>query len=143
MAKAEAYDGRIIVDSLGIDDLTGIEAFTPIDTLDCSFNHLDSLDVGSNTALVYLDCSNSDDFLVSLNVSSNPALMAFYCNGVGLSSLNIQNGNNPNMDSFNASDNPNPTCIQVYDPAWATEHWNNYIDPIATSVPIAPIAFQQ
>ncbi|MCK4466266.1 MAG: hypothetical protein KAU83_11195 [Bacteroidales bacterium] len=40
----------------GISDMTGIEFFVNLDTLDCSFNRLASLDFSNNTALKFLDC---------------------------------------------------------------------------------------
>jgi len=43
----------------GIADLTGIEAFTYLDTLKCNNNRLTSLDVSANTALKYLACRNN------------------------------------------------------------------------------------
>ena len=51
----------------GISDLTGIEDFTALGTLSCSYNQLTSLDVSQNTALTNLSCSNNQ--LTSLDVS--------------------------------------------------------------------------
>ena len=50
-----------------ITDLTGIEFFTALTTLNCSKNQLKALNVTSNTALTYLDCSGNQ--LTSLNLS--------------------------------------------------------------------------
>ena len=41
-----------------ISDLTGIEHFTALEELDCSYNNLTSLDVSKNTELKTLDCSD-------------------------------------------------------------------------------------
>src|SRR5665647_859011 len=43
--EASAYAGSISVNSQSIADLTGIEAFTNITSLDCSSNSLEGLDV--------------------------------------------------------------------------------------------------
>ena len=44
---------------LNITDLTGIEAFVALDSLNCSFNQISGLDVSSNIALTYLNCSGN------------------------------------------------------------------------------------
>ena len=70
-----------------ITDLTGIEAFTALTYLDCSFNGLTSLDVSQNTALTYLDCSYNQ--LTSLDVSQNTALESLDCENNQLTSLDV------------------------------------------------------
>jgi len=60
-----------------ISDLKGIEHFTNLETLICSFNRLKSLDVSNNTALILLKCHGNK--LTSLNVSSNTALEKLNC----------------------------------------------------------------
>ena len=65
-SEAAAYTGTIDVSGLGITNLTGIEAFTAITVLDCSFNLLTSLDVLANTALVTLKCQSNS--LTSLEI---------------------------------------------------------------------------
>ena len=68
-----------------ISDLTGIEAFTALDTLWCGINQLDSLDVSSNTALTSLSCGLNQ--LTSLTVGSNTALIYLDCHLNQLTSL--------------------------------------------------------
>ena len=51
-----------------IKDITGIEAFIKLDSLDCGINLLTSLDVSNNTALNYLSCGGNQ--LTSLDVSN-------------------------------------------------------------------------
>ena len=53
----------------GISDLTGIEAFTSLTSLDCRFNNLTSLDVTSNVGLTYIDFSSNQ--LTSIDLSNN------------------------------------------------------------------------
>ena len=60
-------------------DLTGIEYFTELKTLDCSSSYLTELDLSKNTALMDLDCSNS--FLTTLDVSQNTVLENLDCSG--------------------------------------------------------------
>lgn len=78
VAEAQAYDGAIAIFDRGISDLTGIEAFPGLDSLDCSYiGILSTLDVSANPALEYLICN--DNQLASLDVSMNPALKELRC----------------------------------------------------------------
>ena len=52
-----------------ISNLTGIEGFTSLKTLNCSSNSLKTLDLTQNVALTALDCSTNS--LTSLNLSKN------------------------------------------------------------------------
>ncbi|MBR5633663.1 MAG: leucine-rich repeat domain-containing protein, partial [Prevotella sp.] len=70
-----------------IADLTGIEHFTALKTLDCFDNKMTSLDVSKNTALTDLDCSNNQ--LTSLDVSKNTALEWLECYDNQLTSLDL------------------------------------------------------
>ena len=86
ISEANAYTGAIDVSNLGINNLTGIAAFTAITSLDCSNNQLSQLDISNNTALINFRCTN----------------------------------------------NPNLSCIQVWDVAYANTNWtaaNSSIDP--------------
>ena len=70
-----------------ISDLTGIEDFTALTYLNCSYNQLTSLDVSSNTALTYLNCW--DNYLTSLNVMNNTSLDTLDCGKNLLGSLDV------------------------------------------------------
>ncbi len=93
-----------------ITDLTGIEAFINLDTLDitntqatsldvstctslsklyCAGNQLDSLDVSGCTALTNLSCCCNQ--LNSLDISNNTSLSYLECHNNELTSLNISN----------------------------------------------------
>jgi hypothetical protein len=73
----------------GISDLTGIEAFINLITLECNDNLLTSLDVSNNTALTGLFCGYNQ--LTSLDVSNNTALNILYCYFNHLTSLDVSN----------------------------------------------------
>lgn len=60
-----------------IEDLTGIENFDSLKTLNCSNNRLNSIDLSNNVKLINLDCSAN--LLDSLNLSSNTSLENLYC----------------------------------------------------------------
>jgi len=87
VSEANTYTGGINCYDENISDLTGIEAFTTLTELDCSFNELTSLDVTTNTALEVLGCRYNQ--LTSLDVSSNTALEVLYCTDNQLESLDV------------------------------------------------------
>ncbi len=75
-------------DNIGnIESLKGIEAFINLDTLICSYNAINNLDVTNNSMLSLLNCSNNQ--LNSLNVNSNNRLLSLYCNDNQLTDLDV------------------------------------------------------
>jgi Leucine-rich repeat (LRR) protein len=98
-------------------DLTGIEDFTALTYLDCSWNQIANIDVSNNSALTYLDCSENAQLfpfgslnvngltgltyldcsenggLITLDISTNTALTYLDCsgNGYALASLDVSN----------------------------------------------------
>ena len=92
------------ISNLSITDLTGIEDFIALQTLNCSINQISSLDLSENVALTNLNCSSNS-----------------------LSYLNVKNGNNSNIPTanFNATNNSNLTCILVDDATYSTTNWTN------------------
>ena len=68
-------------------DLTGIEDFTALITLECSYNQITSLDVSQNSALTSLNCRSNQ--LTSLDVSNNTALIELHCAQNQLTSLEV------------------------------------------------------
>jgi hypothetical protein len=80
------------INGWGISDLTGIEYFTSLIALDCSYNLLTKLDLSENKALERLDCSNNR--LASLNLSGNPNLRELICNDNRLTALDLSNNRN-------------------------------------------------
>ena len=106
-----------------------VSSNTLLTNLFCSTNQLTNLNVRSNTALIQLICDQNQ--LTSLDVSFNPVLTYLGCSQNLLTSLNVKNGNNTNFSYFNATNNPNLTCIEVDDTAWSTTNWTN-IDAVAS-----------
>ncbi len=78
-----------VLASINVDRLVNLEKF------DCSLNQLGSLDVTSNSNLKELYCQ-SNNFIQD--------------------KLNIQNGANQILENFNATNNPDLSCILVDDP---------------------------
>ena len=84
---------------------------TVLKNLYCQQNLLVNLDVNQNTALADLRCYQNQ--LTTLDVSKNTALTILYCLNNQLTSLNLKNGQNSKITSFDVTNNPNLTCIQV------------------------------
>lgn len=74
---------------LNIHTLDGIQYFPMLESLDCSWNKLVSLDLSQNKNLTYLECHNNP--LVQLNVSENTRLTGLICNQCRITSLDLRN----------------------------------------------------
>ena len=121
----------LTVNNENVSDLTGIEDFTSLTYLQCTYLQLTSLDVSNNTALIYLHCFNNN--LSSLDVSNNTDLIHLNCRNNDLTSLDIRNGNNTNFTNFYSMGNPDLTCIYVDDAAYSTTNWTS-VDANSTFV---------
>ncbi|MBF4519047.1 T9SS type A sorting domain-containing protein [Flavobacterium sp. ANB] len=96
----------------------------------CYANQLTSLSVTTNTKLTRLYCQENQ--ITSLDISTNTALKEFFCRSNQLTSLNLKNGTSSSITSFNATSNPNLTCIQVDDVAYFNTNWATQKDATAT-----------
>ncbi|QCX01642.1 T9SS type A sorting domain-containing protein [Aggregatimonas sangjinii] len=91
---------------------------TMLRILNCGFNQITSLDVSNNTLLTSLNARFNQ--LAGLDLSQNPLLEGIVLDrNPLLASLNLRNGNNSIITGFDASVNPNLSCIQVDDVAFA------------------------
>ncbi len=91
------------IESKNIIDLTGIEGFVSLETLDVKNNQLTGLDLSANSTLIELNCSNNQ-----------------------LAGLNVKNGNNQILTVFSAINNPDLQCIKVDDETVANEGLEPY-----------------
>jgi len=111
--EAAAYKGFINIPwhlQPNITNITGLEAFINIDSLDCSgHGGFTSLDVSKNTALIYLDCSYNQ--LASLDVSKNTKLKTLSCSPNNLTSLDVSK--NIALTYLICDDNPQLTSLDV------------------------------
>ncbi|WP_178987860.1 T9SS type A sorting domain-containing protein [Winogradskyella schleiferi] len=101
------------ISNLAIADLTGIQDFEDLIDLNISYNILTNIDLSNNTDLEILDCSNNE--ITDLDLTLNAALTSLLCNDNSLLTINIENGNNGALTTFNATNNPNLYCINVDD----------------------------
>lgn len=95
----------------------------------CSNNTISNLDVSQNPNLQYFFCDLNA--LTSLDVSQNSNLIVLQCESNSLSALNMKNISSSTLTTFDATSNPNLTCIEVDDVADATANWTN-IDATAS-----------
>jgi hypothetical protein len=106
-------------------DITSLDLSncTSLAHLSCVANELNSLDVSNCTSLGNLYCALNN--ISVLDLGANTSLQLLNCSSNNLSILNMANGNNVNVSTFNATGNPNLTCIQVDDAAWSTTNWTS------------------
>ena len=117
-------------------DLTGIEYFTELKTLDCSSSYLTELDLSKNTALMDLDCSNS--FLTTLDLSENKALELLWVYGNDLTTLDLSQ--NAELQNLNCSGQSvrlemerNPDETWSADLAALVAGWKEHFETITVS----------
>ena len=96
--------------SSSISNLTGIESFINLTSLNCSYNQITSLNFENNVDLTYLDCSFNS--LLDLDVSNNINLERLFCQNNNISNLNVNNS--VNLNFLNCADN-NLSTIDVSD----------------------------
>jgi len=112
VSEANSFVGGIDCSNMNISDLTGIEYFSALTSLQCENNQLTTLDLSQNTVLLYFTCSNNQ--LTSIDVSNSTALKHLRCDWNQLTSLDISNNPdltefdcfNNNITSLDASNNP-------------------------------------
>ena len=89
-----------------VGDLTGLEAFINLNTLELFFPSVIYIDISPMLNLIFLRI----------------------CQSQLLESLNLQNGVNTSLSDCHLYGNPNLTCIQVDDSDWSIDNWPIY-DP--------------
>tara|TARA_R110002072_G_scaffold14272_2_gene59425 strand:+ start:135466 stop:137091 length:1626 start_codon:yes stop_codon:yes gene_type:complete len=104
--EAEAYTGTLEVAEKAITDFRGLEAFVNITGFNGGGNFSDFLSLQNNTMLNSVDFSGSPD----------------------LAAVNLKNGNNMGISSFNAIDCPSLEFICVDDVPFAEANFTN-VDP--------------
>ena len=82
------------------------------------------MDVSKNVNLIRLYCNYNQ--LTTLDLSTLVKLTFLQAIGNDLKNVNLKNGKNTLIIPYapNFSDNPNLTCIQVDDVAYANSNWN-------------------
>ncbi|WP_459212195.1 T9SS type A sorting domain-containing protein [Aquimarina rhabdastrellae] len=114
------------VSNANINDLKGIESFISLVTLNVSNNNLQTIDLSKNILLENLNIE--DNQLGVLNLSFLPNLVNLNASGNQLFSLNVQNGNNNNFISFDATNNTELVCVLVDDDSNVPSIFTNNVD---------------
>lgn len=131
-AEAIAFNGTIDCGYLNISDLTGIEEFTSLTTLNCYGNLFTSINLSSNSALTHLNCDDnslatldvtqnlnlthlicSNNTITNIDLSGNTSLMELDCNWNSLTVLDVANSstlthlicNNNSLSTLDVSSN--------------------------------------
>ncbi|CAL2083718.1 leucine-rich repeat domain-containing protein [Tenacibaculum sp. 190524A02b] len=84
-------------------------------------NSLNTIDVSQNTKLERLHIY--DNKISYLDVSENIKLESLLIYNNQLTNLNLKNGKNSILTDFNATSNPNLTCIQVDNVVYSNSNW--------------------
>jgi len=92
VSEANSFNGNISCGGMNISNLTGIEDFTAIKSLNCSDNPLISLDVSQNLDLYCFICKNT--LITILDLSNNPLLGFNISDNPNLSNIELRNGFN-------------------------------------------------
>lgn len=105
-SEAESLSGTLDIaftseDPAPIADITGIQAFVNIETLNAGYNVITEMDLTGNTALRYFNASGNP--YSTLNFSNNPALEFIQSNFGNLTSLDISN--NPQLLNIHVQSN--------------------------------------
>jgi len=121
----------------GDNDLTIINMGTNnnLSWLFCENNNLLKLNVSDKSKLSYVRCNNNQ--IDSLDFSCASKLTKIKCHDNALVYLNLRNGNNLNINHsdtylFNATQNPDLSCITVDDPVYSASNWAANFDPGVT-----------
>tara|TARA_B100001142_G_scaffold23112_2_gene21111 strand:- start:2015 stop:5041 length:3027 start_codon:yes stop_codon:yes gene_type:complete len=85
---------------LEIFDLTGIEAFTALESLNCSETELSELNIDNNNLLTYLNCSSTN--ISDLDLDNNTSLLNLDCSNNSILDLDLSSNNSIiNLDCSN------------------------------------------
>ena len=103
-------------------DVSNCSELSLADLTNCN---LTALDLSANPKLTYLKCPGNQ--ITSLDLSENSLLVHLNCSNNQLTSLDLTNGNNSILQPsfFNATSNPDLSCIAVSDVVWCTENISN------------------
>lgn len=114
---------------------------TSLEGLRCHSNQINALNLQQNSQLTTLDCYSNQ--ITNLNLSLNINLINLDCRANQLISLDIKNGNNINVNTFDATSNPALNCIQVDDSSYSATNWVQIDTGVTfnTNCNIAPIVY--
>ena len=119
-------------------DITGC---TALEELRNGGNNQNTIDVSTNINLTEILCGM--DSLTHLDVSSCPNLKNIYVGmNIKLTYLNLQNGD-PTGPPCNANGNPNLTCVQVNDVAYANANFTDFDNGVYFDLNCPPVGIEE
>ena len=112
-SEASLYTGGIGIGGQSIQDLTGIESFPNIVSLQAFSNALTTVDLSQNTKLTQLLLENNGALSGQLDLSAMLQLRDFKANNTLISEINVANGSNSSFTRFQSVGNAALTCVQI------------------------------
>lgn len=95
-------------------------------TLSFNNNMITEVDVANNLLLAVISCDNNP--LTTIDLTRNTALSSFVGRFTDLQTIDLRNGNNINITSINATNNPDLDCIFVDDVSFSNANFGIGID---------------
>ena len=96
---------------------------TSLTNVQVNFKQLASFDVSNNTALT--DLGYDQNHLTNLNLTKNTSLTLFSCDLCSHKPW-FKQRNNQNIYIIYVTNNPNLTCINIYDVTYSNKNWTNF-----------------
>jgi surface protein len=106
------------ISTLALGSASSLES---IDVSSCG--NLTTLDLSANTSLESV--TTAFGAVQSLDLSSHPNIITLMARNGQLTELNIQNGTNTNITTFQIQNNSNLVCVQVDDVDYSITNWTN------------------
>ncbi|MEQ9230974.1 MAG: hypothetical protein RIF46_09830 [Cyclobacteriaceae bacterium] len=94
-----------------------------LDALFLTNNNISELDISNNPLLERLVVDGNN--LTEIDLSNHPEIYVIYAPDNDLQSLNVKNGANENITSFDVTGNANLECVLVDDAEYSTTEWTN------------------
>ncbi|MFY0689378.1 MAG: BspA family leucine-rich repeat surface protein [Cyclobacteriaceae bacterium] len=105
--------------------LTGVDVSsqTLLERFYAFLTSIETIDLSNNTALTHVGIRESN--LTALDLSHHSLLVSLDLRNAELIKLNVQNGNNSNVTTFQITGNADLECVTVDDVDYSTTNWTN------------------
>jgi hypothetical protein len=107
----------LVIESMGISDLTGMEYFSNLSWIQCGGNNISTMNTSNNPNLKFIHCNGNQ--INSIDVSNNPLLFYLECRDNDLTALDFRNRSTGSLPYLDTRSNENLLCVSVDDPAYA------------------------
>ena len=96
---------------------------TSLELLNLANTSISTIDLSNNTALTTLDIESTS--IASLSLGLHTSLISLNAKNAALTVLDVKNGNNSNVTTFDITGNPSLTCVMVDNPGYSYTNWTN------------------